>query len=144
MATICGADCAHCHMKESCKGCASTNGHPFGEECVVAKWYRHGGKEAFCTYKKQLIREFNALGIQDMPPITELCALCGAYVNLEYPLPNGQKIKLLKDTQIYLGYQVEKEDGDRCYGLVADEAYLLVCEYGCNGADPQIVVYKRR
>lgn len=27
---------------------------------------------------------------------------------------------------------------------MADEDYLLVCEYGCGGADPQIVVYKRR
>ncbi len=63
-----------------------------------------------------------------MPQITELCALCGAYVNLEYSLSNGQKIKLLEDSNIYLGYQVEKKNSDKCYGLVADDEYLLVCE----------------
>ena len=60
--------------------------------------------------------------------------LNGFYVNLEYPLPNGQ----------YLGNQIEIQGSGRCYGIVADEKYLLVCEYGCGGADPQIVVYKRR
>lgn len=33
---------------------------------------------------------------------------------------------------------------ERCYGVVADERFILVCEYGCNGADPEIIVYKRR
>lgn len=108
MASICGADCNNCGMKDNCKGCIETDGHPFGGECVVAKCYKHGGKDTFCEYKKQIISEFNALEIQDMPQITELCALCGAYVNLEYSLSNGQKIKLLKDSNIYLGYQVEK------------------------------------
>ena len=28
--------------------------------------------------------------------------------------------------------------------VVADEKFILVCEYGCNGADPEIVLYKRR
>lgn len=96
------------------------------------------------TEKPRLIAEFNALGIADMPRVTDLCRLAGAYVNLEYPLPNGEKVRLLDDKKIYLGYQLEKEKGDRCYGLVADEQYLLVCEYGCNGSDPEIVVYKRR
>ena len=68
----------------------------------------------------------------------------GAYVNLEYTLPSGQKIRLLDDKKVYLGYQLEKENSDRCYGLVADNHFLLVCEYGCNGADPEIIVYKKR
>ena len=79
-----------------------------------------------------------------MPTITNLDQLNGAYVNLEYTLPNGEKMKLLDDTKIYLGYQVEKVNSDRCYGLVADNEYLLVCEYGCNGAEPEIIVYKKR
>lgn len=29
-------------------------------------------------------------------------------------------------------------------GLTADENYLLVCEYGENGADAEIVIFKRR
>ena len=59
-------------------------------------------------------------------------------------LPNGEKVKLLDDTKVYLGYQVQKENSDRLYGLVADKQYLLVCEYECSGADAEIVVYKRR
>ncbi len=48
MASICGADCSNCGMKENCKGCIETDGHPFGGECVVAKCYKHGGKDTFC------------------------------------------------------------------------------------------------
>lgn len=59
-------------------------------------------------------------------------------------LCDGKLVGLLDDTKVYLGYQVEKQGSDRCYGLVADQQYLLVCEYGCNGADAEIVVYKRR
>ena len=144
MPSICGIDCSCCSLKENCHGCVQTNGSPFGEECIAAKQYKRGGKEAFCKYKNALICEFNALAIPDMPQITELCVLYGAHVNLEYPLPNGQKVRLLRDHAMYLGYQVEKKGSDRCYGLVADEEYLLVCEYGCNGVDPQIIVYKKR
>ena len=70
--------------------------------------------------------------------------LNGFYVNLEYSLPNGQSVKLLEDNKVYLGNQIEIQGSGRCYGIVADEKYLLVCEYGCGGADPQIVVYKTR
>lgn len=144
MKTICGIDCSECGFKGNCKGCTETNGRPFGGDCIVADCYQSGGENCFTAYKKRLIDEFNALGISDMPTITTLCQLSGAYVNLEYTLPNGVKMKLLDDTKIYLGYQVEKANSDRCYGLVADNNYLLVCEYGCNGADPKIIVYKKR
>lgn len=63
---------------------------------------------------------------------------------MEYVFPSGEKVKLLDDSKIYLGYQVEKHGSDRCYGLVADDKYLLVCEYGCNGTDLEIIVYKKR
>lgn len=144
MKTICGIDCSECGFKDSCKGCTETKGYPFGGDCIAAECYKSGGENYFITYKRRLIKEFNALGISDMPTITTLCQLSGAYVNLEYTLPNGEKIKLLDDTKIYLGYQVEKANSDRCYGLVADNNHLLVCEYGCNGAEPEIVVYKKR
>ena len=144
MKTICGIDCSECGFKDSCKGCTETKGHPFGGDCIAAECYKSGGENYFITYKRRLIKEFNALGISDMPTITTLCQLSGAYVNLEYTLPNGQKMKLLDDTKIYLGYQVEKANSDRCYGLVADNSHLLVCEYGCNGAEPEIIIYKKR
>ncbi len=144
MKTICGVDCTNCGMKETCKGCAETNGRPLGGECITAECYKSGGQECFMACKEQIIKEFNALGIVDMPAITNLCQLSGAFVNLEYTLPSGQNVKLLDDNKIYLGYQVEKVGSDRCYGLVADNQYLLVCEYGCNGTDPEIVVFKKR
>lgn len=144
MAAICGADCGSCGMRERCRGCAETEGRPFGDECVVYKCYKGGGEKSFYQYKNQLIEEFNALDIPDMPQITELFPLNGAYINLEYKLENGQRIKLLRDSDIYLGCQVEKPSSDRCYGLSADSGHLVVCEYGCGGSDPQIVIYKRR
>ena len=93
--------------------------------------------------KRVLINEINALGIKHLK-LTNLDLLHGFYVNLEYPLPNGQAVKLLKDNKVYWGNQIEIPDSSRCYGVVADNEYLLVCEYGCGGADPQIILYKKR
>ena len=91
-----------------------------------------------------MIAEFNALGIEDMEEVTGLNALLGAYINLEYTLPNGQAVKLWKHEKIYLGNQLCKKNSSRCYGLTADENYLLVCEYGDDGSDAEIIVYKKR
>ena len=99
--------------------------------------------EAWESWKHAAMAELNALGIPDLQ-IDSLVPLNGFYVNLEYRLPNGQAVKLLEDNKVYLGTQIERPGQERCYGVVADEAYLLVCEYGCNGADPEIVCYKRR
>ena len=38
-----------------------------------------------------------------MPRVEKLNALVGSYVNLEYPLPNGAKVKILDDNVTYLG-----------------------------------------
>lgn len=130
MKTICGIDCINCAWQNSCKSCMATNGSPFGGECVVAQCFKTDGEKCFQAYKNQMIKEFNALKIADMPEIDNLIPLIGAYVNLEYTLPNNQKIKLLDDNKIYLGYQVEKSDSERCYGIVGDDNHLLVCEYG--------------
>lgn len=73
-----------------------------------------------------------------------LNALKGSYVNLEYTLPSGQKVMLLNDNKIYLGNQLCKPNNNRCFGIAADEEYILICEYGENGSDPEIVVYMRR
>lgn len=111
---------------------------------MVYKCYKDGGEKSFFEYKSQLIQEFNDLNIPDLPPITELFPLNGSYINLEYTLPSGQRVKLLRDSDIYLGCQVERPGSERCYGLSAVDGYLMVCEYGCGGEDPQIVLYKRR
>ena len=79
-----------------------------------------------------------------MEEVTDLNALLGSYINLEYTLPNGQAIKLWKDEKIYLGNQLCKKNSNRCYGLAADENYLLVCESGYDGSDAEIIVYKKR
>lgn len=57
---------------------------------------------------------------------------------------DGQSIKFLEDNNVYWGSQIEIPGSVRCYGIVADDRYLLVCEYGCGGADPQIILYKKR
>ncbi len=149
MKTICGLDCNECPGKESCPGCEKIGGEG---KCVIHACAGNGksaceGCHYFdgpCGMKEQLLREFNALEIPGMPEVTDLNALPGSYINLEYTLPGGQKAKLWDDKRIYLGNQLEKQEGDRCYGLTADENYLLVCEYGCDGSDPEIVCYKRR
>lgn len=136
--SICGADCANCQWSATCKGCDH-------EKCFIAKYIKTGGKEKYDEFKQTLISEFNSLSIPGMPKINELYALVGKYVNLEYPLPGGETVKFLDDNSMYLGNQVECEFGEgRCYGMVAGLDFLLVCEYGENGVDPEIVVYKRR
>lgn len=144
MKTICGMDCcSECSQKETCGGCQETGGHPFGGSCAAAECVEKGGPEALSALKKTLIGEFNALGIPYLQ-MEDLNLLNGCFVNLEYPLANGQKVKLLEDNRVYWGNQIEKPGQERCYGVVADERFLLVCEYGCEGADPQVVLYKRR
>ncbi len=93
--------------------------------------------------KKQLINEFNNLGIADMEEVKDLYEGKGCFVNLEFSLPCGQFVKLWDDDKTYYINQLEKRDSTRCYGLTADEKYLLVCEYGDGGTDAEIVVLKR-
>ena len=63
----------------------------------------------FESFKKQLITEINDLHIEGMPQIDRLNALVGKFVNLEYRLPNGMKVKFLDDQTTYLGNQLESE-----------------------------------
>ena len=144
MLSICGLDCcSQCNKKESCGGCLETSGHPFGGTCVAAECVKRGGTDELLRIKNMLIDEINSLGIEHLQ-VNGLNLLNGFYVNLEYPLANGQSVKLLKDNRVYFGTQLEIPGTGRCYGLVADEAYLLVCEYGANGENPQIILYKKR
>lgn len=150
--TICGLDCSTCGgLENGCKGCAATGGKPFGGDCILAncaKNHHHSECETCdfesCAMKKELIAEFNALGIADMPEITDLWALKGSVVNIAYPLPSGKNVPLWDDDKVIFGNQVEKPGSDRCYGLAADEKYIMVAEYGENGTNAEIVVFKRR
>lgn len=153
MKALCGLkECETCPMRgEKCGGCAETGGRPFGGACMLAGCCKSGGCEnhgkafeAPCRLKEQLIAEFNALNIPGMEEVKDLNALPGAYINLSYTLPGGQAIRFWDDSRIYLGHQLHKKGSGRCYGLTADENYLLVCEYGDGGRDAEIVVFQRR
>ena len=138
MMTYCGIDCCKdCNRLLECGGCEQCQGHPFGGSCVAER------NKDFTSLKRRLIDEINALGIEGLA-VSDLNLLNGSYVNLSYPLANGSAVQFLKDNDIYFGNQVEWADSDRCYGIVADEDFILICEYGCNGSDPEIVLYKRR
>ena len=99
----------------------------------------------FEAFKRQLIREINDLHIPGLPKVEKLNALVGSYVNLEYPLPSGEKVRFLNDGRTYLGNQLESEfGGERCFGILADMDFILVCTYAAEGADPELVLYKKR
>ena len=111
-------------------------------------WKRYeelDGNGAIDELKKKLIAEVNALGIEGMPRLERLNALVGSYVNLEYRLPNGESVKFLDDDATYLGNQLECEfGGDRCFGVLANNDFILVSTYEENGNNPELVLYKKR
>ncbi len=99
----------------------------------------------FEAFRQQLIREINDLHIPGLPKVLKLNALAGSYVNLAYPLPSGGKVKFLDDRKTYLGNQLESEfGGDRCFGILANMDFILICTYAAEGADPELVLYKKR
>jgi len=80
-----------------------------------------------------------------MSQVEKLNALVGGYINLEYRLPNGHAVKFLDDNGTYLGNQLECEfGGNRCFGIAANMEFLLVCTYEKDGANPELVIYKKR
>ena len=91
--------------------------------------------------KEVFIEEVNSLGIPELH-VTNLYVLQGSFINQPYNI-NGNEVKLLDDNAIYWGNQIAKSDG-RCYGIACCEQYILVSEYGKDGADAELVVLKRR
>ncbi len=99
----------------------------------------------FERFKQTLIDEINALQIEGMPKLDKLNALVGSFVNLPYRLPNGSTVKFLDDSTTYLGNQLESEfGGKRCFGVLANMEFILVCTYEEGGKDPELVLYKKR
>lgn len=99
----------------------------------------------FEEFKQKLIEEINDLHIDGLPKVEKLNALVGKYVNLEYTLPNGSKVKFLDDQTTYLGNQLECEyGGERCFGILANMDFLLVSTYEKNGENPELVIYRKR
>ena len=112
-----------------CGGCIKNSGKSFGGNCVAIDIILNKGFSEFIKYKDKLIGIINNLGIEDLK-INDLNLLSGSYVNLEYELENAIKVKFLNDN-------------DRYYGVVANLNHLLVCEYGCNGIEPELLIYKK-
>ena len=94
-----------------------------GGRCVAAEYIKFGGLEAYQQFKQELLSEINVL---------------------EYPMPSGEKVKLLNDKNIYLGAQIEFADLGICYRVVADTGFILICSYSVNGSEPELIVYKKR
>jgi len=128
--------------EEYCKWCYHDG------EFTLDFWKRYaelGGEEQFEEFKKQLIDEFNSLQIEGLPKVESLNVLSGSFINLEYTLPNGETVKFLDDGSTYLGNQLACQfGGDRCFGIAANMDFLLVCTYEENGANPELVLYKKR
>ena len=127
--------------EDYCKWCYADG------EYTLDVWQRYaalGGKEKFEEFKMQLVAELNQLlHIEGLPRVENLNVLPGEFVNLEYTLPGGQKVKFLNDHATYLGTQLEGEAGV-CYGIAAGLDFLLVCSYEENGENPELLIYKRR
>ena len=104
----------------------------------------HGDGGAFEAFKAQLIGEINALNIDGMPAVTHLNALVGSFVNLAYPLPNGTAARFLDDSATYLGTQLAGAEDGRCFGVLANADFILICTYGEHAADPELLLYKKR
>ncbi|MBQ4505910.1 MAG: helix-turn-helix domain-containing protein [Firmicutes bacterium] len=111
-------------------------------------WKRYeelGDGGRFEEFKQKLIDEINALHVEGLPKVEHLNALVGKYVNLEYRLPNGRIVKFLDDSATYLGNQLESEfGGERCFGILANMEFILICTYAEGGKDPELVLYKKR
>ena len=99
----------------------------------------------FEAFKKHLIEEINALAVEGMPRVEKLNALVGSYVNLAYRLPSGAYVRFLDDQTTYLGTQLEADtDMGRCFGVLANMDFILICTYEEGGANPELVLYKKR
>ena len=64
-------------------------------------------------------------------------------MNLVYTLPGGMTAKFLDDSATYLGNQLEAENG-RFFGVLGNADFLMVSTYGIKGAEPELILYKKR
>ncbi|MBE6848167.1 MAG: helix-turn-helix domain-containing protein [Ruminococcus sp.] len=131
------------YNEEYCKWCYADGDFTLD---VWKQYLTLGGKQQFEAFKQQIMDEFNTLlHIEGLPKVEHLNVLPGSFINLEYRLPNGRSVPFLDDKATYLGNQLECVfGGDRCFGIAAGLDFLLVCTYGENGSDPELVLYKKR
>ena len=42
-------------------------------------------------------------------------------------------------------YRYDKDDGgDRCFGILADMDFIIICTYEKDGENPELLIYKKR
>lgn len=98
------------------------------------------GKVLPGSIEQRLLREFNKLGF--LPHINSLYCGPGFFVNLTVSLPNGTPVQFWEDEKEYYIAQVPSTR-DKCFGLVGDAHHLVVYEYDKDGANPELIVYKK-
>ena len=137
--------------EDYCQWCYADGTYTYSMQQMLPKldyWKRYdelSDDGQFESFKKQLITEINDLHIEGMPQLDKLNALVGKYVNLEYRLPNGMKVKFLDDQTTYLGNQLESEIVEGlCFGVLANMEFILVCTYEKDGENPELILYKKR
>jgi len=55
------------------------------------------------------------------------------------------KAKFLDNGTTYLGNQLESDIvPGLCFGVLANMDFILICTYGGGGANPQLLLYKKR
>ena len=132
------------------ENCTEEQARSYMKEMLPKLGYWKNHKELengdeFEKFKKKLVDEFNALNIEGMPKVEKLNALVGSYVNLAYSLPSGECAKFLDDNATYLGNQLESGNGDGCcFGILANAEFMMVCTYEKDGANPELLLYKKR
>ena len=85
-------------------------------EYTLDIWRRYaeiGGKEKLEEFKRQLIDELNTLlNIEGLPKVEKLNVLPGEFVNMEYTLPNGEKVKFLEGQIRLMESRLKQQRGE--------------------------------
>ena len=122
-----------------------------GKVVTKEKWYNQLEVLSATARREKLplslfacdVAHYNVTFVYPVPTLAML--RLQQYVNLAYPLPGGAQARFLDDRTTYLGNQLESASGDgRFYGVLASEDFILVAAYGKDGADPELLLYRKR
>ena len=100
-------DCKECSAFNKCGGFISNSDKSFSRDCIARRLIVKNGFNSFLDFKKKVINKINNLGIKELK-VDDLNLLSASFVNLEYELENGTKVKLLNNNNVYLGQQIER------------------------------------
>ncbi len=90
-----------------------------------------------------LIKMFNDLGVDSMPTLTKLYGHKGDKINIECLLPNGERAKILDDSQMYYVAQLKNEETKTAFLLVTDKKQLAVFSSSEKENLPKLLIWKR-